>query len=113
MAKQLTTTAKDGAPRERIKMQKNGNSLYRHGAAMLNQSLTVVAQMEASRHGIGEQAAQAISASFKSKAQSRFDALQVGDSLQAFGVCAVVAKKNAKSVTTTSGTRYSLAELGL
>lgn len=94
-------------------MQKNGNSLHRHGAAMLKKSLAVVAQMEASKHGIGEQAAQAISAAFKSKAQSKFDALQVGDSLQSFGICAVVAKKNAKSVTTTSGTRYSLKELGI
>ena len=94
-------------------MQKNGNSLHRHGAAMLKQSLAVVAQMEASKHGIGEQAAQAISDTFKRKTQSRFDALQVGDSLQPFGICAVVAKKNAKSVTTTSGTRYSLVELGL
>jgi len=80
---------------------------------MLKQSLEIVAQMEASRHGIGEQAAKAISATFKEKMQLRFDALQTGDSLTAFGICAIVAKKNAKSVTTTSGTRYSLVELGL
>ena len=93
-------------------MQSNGNSLYRHGVATLKSDLAIVAHMEANRPRLGEAGAKAISDSFKSRNQARFDALQVGDSMQAFGICAVVAKKNAKSVITTSGTRYTSVELG-
>lgn len=92
--------------------QKNGNSLHRHGTAMLRESLEIVAQIEAGKQVIGELAANTIKSEFKSAARARFDALQVGDSLQSFGICALVAKKNAKSVVTTTGSRWTLTELG-
>ena len=41
-----------------------------------------------------------------------FDALQVGDSLEPFGLAAVVAKKNAKSVRTTLGVTWTRKQLG-
>lgn len=41
-----------------------------------------------------------------------FDALKEGDSLECFDICGTVAKKNAKSVVTTLGTRYTLKQLG-
>lgn len=40
-----------------------------------------------------------------------FDSLQVGDNLEAFGLAAVVQKKNAKSVVTTLGVRWTRAQL--
>lgn len=48
-----------------------------------------------------------------SKNRALFDALKVGDSLECFGIEGVVAKKNAKSVVTGLGSRYSLKELGV
>lgn len=94
-------------------MQSNGNSLYRHGVATLKVGLAIVAQMEASRPVLGEDGAKALKGSLKSRNQARFDALKVGDSMDVFGICAVVAKKNAKSVVTTSGTKYTTFELGV
>ena len=41
-----------------------------------------------------------------------FDALQVGDSLEPFGLAAVVAKKNPKSVRTTLGVTWTRQQLG-
>ena len=41
-----------------------------------------------------------------------FDALEVGDSLEHFGLAAVVAKKNAKSVRTTLGVTWTRKQLG-
>lgn len=42
-----------------------------------------------------------------------FDALKVGDSLECFGISGVAAKKNAKSIVTGLGSRYTLKELGI
>lgn len=44
-------------------------------------------------------------------AEAVFDALREGDSLECFGVAAVVKRKNAKSVVTNMGTRWTKAEL--
>lgn len=45
------------------------------------------------------------------RSAAAFDLLEVGDSLAAFGLSAVVAKKNRKSVITTSGSRWTRYEL--
>ena len=50
--------------------------------------------------------------SMHNKNRALFDALKVGDSLECFGIAGVVAKKNAKSVVTELGSRYTLKELG-
>ena len=42
-----------------------------------------------------------------------FDALQVGDSLEPFGLAAVVAKKNPKSVRTTLGVTWTRKQMGV
>lgn len=55
---------------------------------------------------------QAVKAMHKSN-RELFDALKVGDSLECFGIGGVVAKKNAKSVVTELGSRYTLKELGI
>lgn len=41
-----------------------------------------------------------------------FDVLEVGDSMQALGIYATVAKKNKKSVITSTGCKYTLREIG-
>lgn len=94
-------------------MQSNGNSLYRHSVSVLKRDLEIVARIEASKPRLGERGAKMVSDAFKAKNMAMFDALNIGDSLQQFGICAIVAKKNAKSVITTSGTKYTLLELGV
>lgn len=49
----------------------------------------------------------------KEQAIEMFNALRVGDSMQCFGISASVAKKNAKSVVTELGTKWTMKELGI
>lgn len=51
--------------------------------------------------------------SMHNKNRALFNALKVGDSLECFGIAGVVEKKNAKSVVTELGSRYTLKELGV
>jgi len=48
----------------------------------------------------------------RDRAAIAFDALQAGDSLDHFGLAAVVAKKNRKSVVKTLGVRWTRKQLG-
>jgi hypothetical protein len=84
------------------------NSYYRRASAQLREAREIAASMERSeraRSADGKEP-ERIRARLAARAEA-FDALQVGDSLELFGVCAVVGKKNRKSVVTTTGTRWT------
>lgn len=48
----------------------------------------------------------------KARRAELFESLKAGDSLERFGLCATVARKNRKSVTTDMGVRWTRKDLG-
>ena len=69
-------------------------------------------QREESRVKLDRDNAPQRRASRKEQIKKLFDALEVGSSLQFWGIDGTVAKKNKKSIVTNMGNKYTLKELG-
>jgi len=92
---------------------KRRNSFARQAQADMAEARQVRAEQEAAQPVQAEAVETVAQRHERNRAAraERFDALQAGDSLDSFGLSATVRKKNAKSVITDSGSRWTRKEL--